>query len=834
MAKNAPSGRAPVLRSALFEYALKGFYLALWVYLVAQRPDWSTVGHVLLWVGAGSGLGLALGSVQQLLRGFNPARNLLGFLLIVLLESSYVVYVGTIAGLGLGLFIETEPPAENPSQLYMFAAAGLLLGASFSFIRRIRSDLIRVTLGAILGSALVVAALWGAAEATLFDASSDEANQIAFMRLLGSILLAGLPGFYLLMFCGETEEGEIEVAVLCAALGLGLYLLRLASGLNELSDKIIFLVPMLLYVLYSTRILPKLRVFKHTMRGYGFMSLGRIRDSLASFGRALQLDRRNELASRGLFDLHRKIDMTVLEPETVRLLNFDFCLQIAQQTLFAEAPPSSEQRDAAMKQLDLVESYAPNQRARVDYLKAVTQTHAKDFDLAAGYLARVLDPKHPADPAIRSGILLPAWHLAAKLHPELVRRLGEAHLALPGRRMEAIAAVERQLQKVPDDAAARDLKPLLYDTLTEAEFEAACDPSPAAPPAEFDYDALERIGLTLVDDPDPAEVARGERALRIAVHGLPQRGPWLYTRLSQVAERRGDIGSMAEYLDRVKAVGLAIGPARLAPDQRALYRAALGRLVELAEVRGDFASAADDQRLLIEDGQEDVNSLRKLAELNAKNGDVLNALLITERGLIYSKTDPDLLAKKDSLYYSLSIERAEATKDKIRPWFDVPYCLKKAKQVADQREPDLDTLDYGLHLASLARILSPESHDAMVTEARLRLRRGEREAAVQLLEDVREQKRAGSGDEEDAWFLAVRLLGDMYLSELNRPDLAVSAYSAYREYNKAGAETLYRLAEAHEACGSVPAAIKCYEAVQAYKDHPRSYDAMAAVRRLKA
>ena len=97
---------------------------------------------------------------------------------------------------------------------------------------------------------------------------------------------------------------------------------------------------------------------------------------------------------------------------------------------------------------------------------------------------------------------------------------------------------------------------------------------------------------------------------------------------------------------------------------------------------------------------------------------------------------------------------------------------------------------------------------------------------------MREQPK-GSGDEEDAWYLATRLLADLYLNELNRPDLAIGAYTSYREYQKSGAETLFQLARAYEANSNIPAAIKIYEAVLAYEKHPRFWDATEAVRKLK-
>jgi hypothetical protein len=810
------------MRSALFEYALKGLYLALWTYLAVTHPGWETVGRVLLWVAGGTALGLALGCVQQVLRGFRPFANLPGFLMLVLLDSSYVIYLGVVGGLAAGLVIETNPP-EGQNWLLAFAAAGVVLGLVFAQVRRVTDNLLRIGLAGLIGAGLVAGCLAGAEYLPDFAITGPE---------LGLVLLTGLPFFYLLVFCGETEESEVEGAALFAAVGLGLYLLRLAAGLGEHADKMLFLVPVALYLLYATQVLPKLRPFKHSARGFGYLGLGKVRHSLVSFGRALQLDRKNALASRGLYQLHRTADVTKLDPDTIPLLNFDFCLRLATETLLADTPPTDEKRAEAMRLLDLVERYKPTLRPRVDYLKAVALTHAKDFDLAAGYLAQLLDPGHPADPDVRKGILFQGWDLAMRLHPEMVRRLGENELAKPGRRIEAIAAVERQLQTVPDDAAALELRTLLYAGLTESEFLAACPPPPAAPPHEFNYEYAEQLGLALVEDSDPNQVDRGMAYLRMAGRGMPARGPWLFTRLAQVAERQHDADAARGYWEQVKRAGLLVGPDKLAPDQQALYFAALQKLVSLAVAREDYQAAVDDQRLYIEGGKEDVNSLRLLAELNTKNGDVMNALLITERGLMYSKTDPDLLAKKDSLYYSADVEKVREVKEKIAPWFDVDYCLKKARQVADQKEPDLDALDYGLHLARLARVMRPQSAAAAVAEARLLLRKGERERGVALLEDVREQPK-GSGDEEDAWYLATRILGELYLTELNRPDLAVAAYSDYRCYHKAGAETLYQLAVAHEANGNPTAALKCFDAVTVYKDHPRYWDATEATRRLK-
>lgn len=832
------------MNSILREYLAKGLFLGLWAYLALVHPDWSAVGKVLAWTAGGLAVGLLGGMVQQFLRGFRPGNNLLGFLLLVLLDSPYFLYAGILGGLGVGLVVETDPQtapdlaavvgglaAVTPGGigrdwLGYCALGGVLLGYGFVQLRSVKDGFYRFVLGAVVGAALIFLAVSYLGKLPDFESAEMK-------RWFGIVLLLGLPFFYLLTFCGEAEESEVEIAALCAGLGIGLYLLRLSTIASEYTDKLILLAPLILYYVYVTRLMPGLTTFKYTLRGYGNLSLGRVRESITNFGRALQLDRKNELATKGLFQLHRQIDVSKLDPDTIRLLNFEFCLTVAKTYLVGDTPPTEKQRGEAIRLLDIVERYAPARRPTVDYLKAVAYCHAKDFDLAAGYLAQLLNPETPyPEGSNRNAVLFDAWALALRHHPRMVERLGEAHLAEPGRRIEAIRAVERQLAKTPDDPTAADLRRHLYTYLTEAEFVAACGAS--GPPQEFNYDFIEQIGLSLVEDADPNRAERGAGFLRIAGRGLPARGPMIFTKLAEDAGKRGDAEAVRGYLEQVKRAGLTVGANRLPAEAKPLYVSALKRLVEDSEQKGDFETAVGDYRLLIEATKEDANSLRRLAELEAKAGDLMNAILAVETGLLYAKSDADLLAKKDSYYFSVSVERVREVKDKIARWFDVGYCIRKATAVASSKEPDLDTLDYGLHMAKLARVIEPTRHAAMVAEARILLRKGERDAALGLLEDVREQPKGTGEENEDAWYLATRLLADLYLNELDRPDLAVAAYTDYREYQKSGAETMYQLGLAYEKLGNVPAAIRAYEGVTVYTQHPRYYDASEAVRRLKA
>src|SRR5262249_59021113 len=118
-----------------------------------------------------------------------------------------------------------------------------------------------------------------------------------------------------------------------------------------------------------------------------------------------------------------------------------------------------------------VPSGGQTQRRSVKYGGAVAYLTSGGRARAAEGLASMPDPagSPPAD-SDREAILLQAWQLALVLHPEMQKRVGGPQLAMPGRRMDAIAAVERSLAKNPDNPTAWDLKRILYTNLTEAEY----------------------------------------------------------------------------------------------------------------------------------------------------------------------------------------------------------------------------------------------------------------------------------------------------------------------------------------------------------------------------
>lgn len=809
------------MRAIQFEFVLKGIFLGLWTAAALRQPpanpDWADFSRLLIWTTGGLILGLIASAVQQFLRGVRPRGNPISYLVFILLEGSFWIYLGMVGGLAAGMLYGTATNPDLPKErnwLGYCVVGGAILGYGFLQLRQIKDWRWRFGIGALVGAGLVyVASLY-----------LDEAGWLEpeARRTIGFFLLAGLPFFYLLTFCGVAEESEVEIAALCAGLGLGIHLIKFPANMPVIG----FLLPIGLYFVYVTKWISGLRVFKHTLRGYGYLNVGRIREALHCFRRARHFDPKNSFAVQGLIDVHRQVDADSFanDPETLALLDYGFCLDRAQTLLISDHTPSDAERAEAGRMLDLVEKQQPKYAARSTYLRALLLTFGKQFDEAATALKVILDPAQPSEPVIRNAVLFDAWNLGLRLHPEITKRVGEPELGAPGRRMEAIAATERILAAKPDDAAANELKPFLYAGLTESEYL-------SSPPSEglFNFDYVEQLGLALIDDSNPQRRQRGAAYLRMAARGLPLRGPSIFQKLANAAT---DPDAARGYREQVKRAGMEVGTKNLPAEERAIYFATLGQLVADAEKRGDFAAAAADQRLLLESGKSELENYRKLADLYEKAGDPLNALLMTETALIYSGKDADLLARKDKYYFSVPVNRVAAVKDKIESIFDTNYCVAKANVVLNQREADAETLEWGLHLIQLARAIKPKLLTAMLAEGRLRLRQGDRDGGLSLLEDVREAKPSG-GEEKDAWFTATRMLGDLYLNELNRPDLALGCFQDYKEHHNSGADTLFKIAQCYEASNDVKNAIRFYDAVTAYEQHPKYWEATEAVRRLK-
>jgi tetratricopeptide (TPR) repeat protein len=856
------------------EYLLKGLFLGLWVFFALQVPAEAHAARIDIlwvvgWVLAGLVVAFTAGAVLQWSRGLRPWHNRAAFPLVVVLESPTFIYAGVMAGLFVGVWSGTpaaEPwagrlasyfgltfddikhatsqslPDDDPRKgnlpgdwLLYCAGIGIVFGFALYRLRQF-DDRRRFWACLFLVAAMVALAVDYLPKVPGLDNGNARFN-------FGLYLLLGLPFIYLLAFCGDAEESEVDAMVFCGTLGAGLHLVGIANlfaGLGEIAS---YLVPLGLFFVYSTRVMPGLRVFKHVLRGYSYMNVDRLRLSLRFFNRALELDPRSQLANAGLVTLHNNLTLSKIDhdPGLVNELDFSLCLDRAAALLMPPTPPPSPQaRDDAERFLALVEQKKPAYLARVDYLRVISRVHAKEYDAAAEILSRLLNPETPGyHPKVRNHVLFDAWDLALRIHPRLVERLGFAELNKPGRRIEAIGAVERKLAAEPTHPAAKEYKTLLYSQLQEGEFIAAMGAS-GFPPKDFAYEYVEQLGLALVDDADPDRRERGMGYLRMAGRGLPERGPGIYTKLARVYGKHGDGANAKNSLEMAKQVGLAVGPRNLARDQWNSYLDALRELADLADQRGDYETAINELRQYQEDrGPAALETYRKLAELHGKlaqttgqNKEVLNALLMTANGLAYNRTDADLLKKRDSFYYSLEPEQLRKAKDVVAKWFDVQYCVDKAMSVLNAKEDDIELLDWASHLASLAAIMQPDSNGVRLVEARVLLRKGERDAGLKVLEDIFYDKPKGSGDEEDAWYTTAKLLGRLYLDELGKPENALQCFMKFKDYHKSGADTLYQIGRCYEAMGDLPHAIQFYRAVTGYEGHPLYWDAKESLKRL--
>src|SRR5262249_16677350 len=150
--------------------------------------------------------------------------------------------------------------------------------------------------------------------------------------------------------------------------------------------------------------------------------------------------------------------------------------------------------------------------------------------------------------------------------------------------------------------------------------------------------------------------------------------------------------------------------------------------------------------------------------------------------LQYNAKDPDLLERKDRYYYSILPSDLAARKEHFGTGFDLDYCVRKSRTILD-KYTDVEWLDVAHHLTQLALVMKPESQSAKVQLSRIQLRLGDRDKAIATLQEVRgpqKPEKFASGDDEEAWYGASQLLGDLYL-EQDRPDLAVPCLNDYRK-----------------------------------------------------
>lgn len=812
------------MRAHVLEYFLKGIFLGLAIYgsLQAGRLETPTYLTFLLLNGvAWAGLFVAFiaGVISQRAQLKVGLKNPAAFILFLILENSSKIFDGILLGTALGVFVAV--PSDS-KLLISCVGLGGALGLSFFSIRKVKVPNIR------LGIIFAVAAGLCAAIAYFLGVTPWNENPLILPhpQLFSLQLIAFLPLFYILTFCGIAEESEVEIGAFSSLLGIALGILTMEHvPLRTLG----FLAPIVLFFVYTMRILPALRILKHVFRGMSFAKLGQQKNALMAFKRALQLDPQNNLARNNYWKLHADLDPIKLEtdPETMALVDCDLCLDRV-ESLLVSGKPSDDKVAEALRLLSLVEKLKPSLNDGTRYWRAVLALHDKNFVGAAAILIKNLNNYHVSEEQLAGKYLYASWSLALAGHPEMKSRVGFPLLTDAAIKMNAIAAVERHIAQEKDDQAAWGIKRFLYTDMTSKIF----FQNPPRSIADFDFMFVKDLGLALLEQ--QKELARGAEYLDIAVAGLPQHAPFLMVQVGKAFAQQGQEAEAESYFEKAVAMGRKSGHKNLQDQDRLAYFSALKFLADSYLHRKDTDKAIEYYHLFAQFERSGVETLRTLATLHEEKGEALAALRAVEQALIYQPDEKDLIARKDRYLYSITVEELTANKELLAKGFDVDYCMKRAKGILESKLDGPDWIDVARHLSNLAMVFAPESIQARTLYAKALLRHGDRTEAKEILEQVRDPKPGSfsSSDDEDSWYGSCQVLGDIYM-ELDEFEKAVACFQDFKKSPKSGARTWLKLGIALEKLNDTKKAIACYEQATAYEGNPFAREAQEALYRLK-
>ena len=768
------------MRAHVLEYFLKGIFLGLAIYgsLQAGRLETPTYLTFLTLNGiAWAGLFVAFiaGVISQRAQLKVGLKNPAAFILFLILENSSKIFDGILLGTALGVFVAV--PSDS-KLLISCVGLGGALGLSFFSIRKVKVPNIR------LGIIFAVAAGLCAAIAYFLGVTPWNENPLILPhpQLFSLQLIAFLPLFYILTFCGIAEESEVEIGAFSSLLGIALGILTMEHvPLRTLG----FLAPIVLFFVYTMRILPALRILKHVFRGMSFAKLGQQKNALMAFKRALQLDPQNNLARNNYWKLHADLDPIKLEtdPETMALVDCDLCLDRV-ESLLVSGKPSDDKVAEALRLLSLVEKLKPSLNDGTRYWRAVLALHDKNFVGAAAILLKNLNNYHVSEEQLAGKYLYASWSLALAGHPEMKSRVGFPLLTDAAIKMNAIAAVERHIAQEKDDQAAWGIKRFLYTDMTSKIF----FQNPPRSIADFDFMFVKDLGLALLEQ--QKELARGAEYLDIAVAGLPQHAPFLMVQVGKAFAQQGQEAEAESYFEKAVAMGRKSGHKNLQDQDRLAYFSALKFLADSYLHRKDTDKAIEYYHLFAQFERSGVETLRTLATLHEEKGEALAALRAVEQALIYQPDEKDLIARKDRYLYSITVEELTANKELLAKGFDVDYCMKRAKGILESKLDGPDWIDVARHLSNLAMVFAPESIQARTLYAKALLRHGDRTEAKEILEQVRDPKPGSfsSSDDEDSWYGSCQVLGDIYM-ELDEFEKAVACFQDFKKSPKSGART---------------------------------------------
>ncbi|HMP01375.1 MAG TPA: hypothetical protein PKC45_02630 [Gemmatales bacterium] len=675
-------------------------------------------------------------------------------------------------------------------------------------------------------AALVVVVGLTAAAVPLLNIQLESSLWLTALQLAISSLWAGC----LLLVKDPMLEGEVELALTSVLLGAAL-----CVELPPAARPAALALPVILFLVIQRWLLRPLQALQLTLAALGRHQHGQPREALLLLRSAADVQPESPWVRETYWQVQRGLEPSQLQAdaELRQLVDPRLCLERAEAILLRRPPPTTHQLEEAQRLLALVADRAPQRRPEVHYWQTVADLHSGRADLPAPRLRELLDERSaaPEERASRAVVLVRAWELALWLHPRMAEQVGEPLLS-EGRRFDALAAAEEALQRQPGDPIAFQIKQRLYPSVTRAEYDQEVGGQPAVSASRFDHAFCLEIGRSLLAD--PVRWRRGIELIEIAARGLPAEASGLLEAAWQQAAQHGDRELAHRLADASKTAGQQHGPGQLSETARGSYFAAIRFLAEEALARDDKPTAIAHLRLYAESPQAGVDTVRRLAELCEQEGDIIGTLIANAQCLVYDARQPAFLTLRDRSYFSLTPDALREHWERVRPAFDPNYCVNRARELLDVAGSGPPQADWAARLARLVLVPEPKHVSALVQLGRAELRLGRAPEGLAVLTDAH---RLGSepdavGLDQEDWYLACRLLGDPHL-EAGQAAEAINYFTAYRQSSRSGADTLFKLAKAHEQVGNLKQARTCYEHV-AYYNHPLASEAKAALARLKA
>lgn len=800
------------------ENVLKGSYLGLSFVAVTQSNHINDPVVLFAITMAFLVFVLFIQSFRQGPHGKRSRQQMLAIVILALLDYPATVFGFIVGGQFVGQLYLGFPILTMLAAM----AAGSLVGFAWDTILRIRQVWPRRIVLLLLGLA-VAAAVVGLFHFQIVVAAGSSAV-IATALVLNAIC------FYVLTFAGRGEETEPEIALICVALALALGQLHLPP----MARGMVVILPMAAFVIYCERIRRDLVVFKNVLRGISHEQQGDLRNALLWYRAALARNPRSELAVAGNWRVHRKINLADLaeDDEIIALIDPVVCLERA-QTLLDKPTSNTEQQTEAGKLLDIVECRRKDLPQTIGHERLRLLLAAGKLEEAKTLAFSLVDIRPPEIIQLGDHELDALFRTWCKVlqEPALVARGGPELLSQVDPLFSFLAVLRGRLKQLPNDTRAETFKPFVYEKLTLAAYEDYVRRHPDDTVEWLDY----RYCYLLADQAaDDGKIDRAIEYLRITEFGLPEERLVLWTRLADLHARQSSPDT-AQWYERVKELGLQVGPKTLSEAHQKAFYHSVRCLAEAAYHQQQWQRAIHYYQILADSRQSGVATQKILKELYERVEDLVLAIKPVETALQYGLSDQQRrfwAGEKARLYSSITAEQVTAKLAQVEKFFDFGYCFRRAKRLFEEQKPPEDVIRF-LDLAALGGTAYLLHVNYLL--GRSYYRQGKVQDAVLCLEQVINNRPSKFIDDEqqEAYFTACRLLGDIYLDELNQPEKAVDCYSIYKDYSKSGAETLYRLGKAYEACGKWAHARKWYDMVLVYPTHPRAEDARKALAKLE-